>query len=293
MEMTRSKVEHLIELALQEDLGDRGDITTDAVVPKETKGSAKIVAKQRGILAGLQVAAWVFEHVDPDLQFEALRADGEEVLAGETIATLSGRLRAILVGERTALNFLGRLSGIATYTRAFARAVQGTKARILDTRKTTPGWRYLEKYAVRCGGGVNHRMGLWDQVLVKDNHVAAAGSLQEAVRRVIENLANRGIRATVVVEARSLEDVRDALALRVDRILLDNMHLEQLRQAVALVRGRVPLEASGNVTLENVRAVAETGVDFISVGAITHSAPAFDLSLQVEPSTDRRNNSRG
>jgi len=292
MEITRSKVEHLIELALQEDLGDRGDITTDAVVPKETKGSAKIVAKQRGILAGLQVAAWVFEHVAPDLQFEALRADGEEVLAGETIATLSGRLRAILVGERTALNFLGRLSGIATYARAFVKAVQGTKARILDTRKTTPGWRYLEKYAVHCGGGVNHRMGLWDQVLVKDNHVAAAGSLQEAVRRVRENLANRGIRTTVVVEARSLEDVRDALALGVDRILLDNMHLEQLRQAVALVRGRVPLEASGNVTLENVRAVAETGVDFISVGAITHSAPAFDLSLQVEPSTDRGNNSR-
>ncbi|MDZ7374445.1 MAG: carboxylating nicotinate-nucleotide diphosphorylase [candidate division KSB1 bacterium] len=280
--LSREEVLPLIQAALAEDLGDRGDITTQAVVPDTAVGRARIQAKAQGILAGIAVAEWVFVEVDPQLQFVAHRKDGDRLCPGDTLAEVQGRLRSILTGERVALNFLTRLSGIATWTSQFVAAVAGTSARILDTRKTTPGWRRLEKYAVRCGGGQNHRMGLYDQVLVKDNHIAAAGSVTEAVRRVRRWLEAQGLRTIIEIEVTNLDQLAEAMAAGVDRVLLDNMPLEMMRQAVGIGKGRVEFEASGNITLANVRQVAETGVDYISIGALTHSAPALDISLEVE-----------
>jgi nicotinate-nucleotide pyrophosphorylase (carboxylating) len=266
----------LIELALAEDVGS-GDLTTEFTVPEGRSGQAAIVAKAHGVLAGLPVAAEVFRRVDARIVFEALALDGEPVAPGDVVARLQGPLPGILTAERTALNFLARLSGIATTTARFVDAVAPYKAVILDTRKTTPGWRLLEKYAVRCGGGRNHRLGLYDMVLIKDNHIAACGSISEAVRRV----RAAGVEVPIEVEVRTLEELEEALGLGVDRILLDNMDLATLREAVHLAGGKVPLEASGGITLENVAQVAACGVDFISVGAITHSAPALDLSLEL------------
>ena len=269
----------LIELALAEDVGP-GDVTTQATIPEGATGEAVILAKAHGVLAGLPVAAEVFRRVDRGIRFEELAQDGEPVAPGDAVARLSGPLRGILTGERVALNFLSHLSGIATLTAEFVTAVAPYRAVILDTRKTTPGWRSLEKYAVRCGGGRNHRLGLYDMVLIKDNHIAACGSISEAVRRV----RAAGVKAPIEVEAKDLDELAEALSLEVDRILLDNMDLEELREAVRLAGGETPLEASGGVTLETVAEVAACGVDFISVGAITHSAPALDLSLEILPS---------
>lgn len=266
----------LIELALAEDIGP-GDLTTRAAVPREAKGEAVIVAKAPGVLAGLLVAAEVFHTLDGKIKFEELAQDGEPLASGDQVARLKGPVASILTAERTALNFLTRLSGIATLTARFVDAVVPYGAVILDTRKTTPGWRKLEKYAVRCGGGRNHRLGLFDMVLVKDNHIAACGSLSKAVRRV----RAAGVKIPIEVEVRNLRELEEALSLRVDRILLDNFDLPTLREAVRLARGKVPLEASGGVTLENVAQIAACGVEFISVGAITHSAPALDLSLEL------------
>ncbi|RLE29812.1 carboxylating nicotinate-nucleotide diphosphorylase [Candidatus Acetothermia bacterium] len=266
----------LIELALAEDVGS-GDLTTESTIPEGRSGQAAIVAKAHGVLAGLPVAAEVFRRVDARIGFEALALDGEPVAPGDVVARLQGPLPGILTAERTALNFLARLSGIATTTARFVDAVAPYKAVILDTRKTTPGWRLLEKYAVRCGGGRNHRLGLYDMVLIKDNHIAACGSISEAVRRV----RAAGGEVPIEVEVRTLEELEEALGLGVDRILLDNMDQATLREAVHLAGGKVPLEASGGITLENVAQVAACGVDFISVGAITHSAPALDLSLEL------------
>jgi len=266
----------LIELALAEDVGS-GDLTTESTVPEGRSGQAAIVAKAHGVLAGLPVAAEVFRRVDARIGFETLALDGEPVAPGDVVARLQGPLPGILTAERTALNFLARLSGIATTTARFVDAVAPYKAVILDTRKTTPGWRLLEKYAVRCGGGRNHRLGLYDMVLIKDNHIAACGSISEAVRRV----RAAGGEVPIEVEVRTLEELEEALGLGVDRILLDNMDLATLREAVHLAGGKVPLEASGGITLENVAQVAACEVDFISVGAITHSAPALDLSLEL------------
>ena len=266
----------LIDLALAEDVGP-GDVTTQATIPEGAAGEAVILAKAHGVLAGLPVAAEVFRRVDRGIRFEELAQDGEPVAPGDAVARLSGPLRGILTGERVALNFLSHLSGIATLTAEFVTAVAPYRAVILDTRKTTPGWRSLEKYAVRCGGGRNHRLGLYDMVLIKDNHIAACGSLGEAVRRV----RAAGVKVPIEVEVKDLDELAEALSLEVDRILLDNMDLEELREAVRLAGGKVPLEASGGVTLENVAEVAACGVDFISVGAITHSAPALDLSLEI------------
>lgn len=263
-----------IRRALEEDIGP-GDVTTDAVVPPEATMQGRIIAKQQGVVAGLDVAAQVFLALDARVVFTPKVEEGACVEPRCALAHLSGPARALLTGERTALNFLGRMSGIATLTRRFADAVRGTRARILDTRKTAPGLRALDKLAVRLGGGQNHRIGLYDMVLIKDNHIDFAGSLAEAVRRA--RAAGAGV--PIEVEARTLDDVRAALALDVDRILLDNMSLESMHKAVALTAGRATLEASGNVTLETVRRIAETGVDCISVGALTHSAKAFDLSL--------------
>lgn len=279
-----SMIAEAIRRALEEDVGE-GDVTTLCTIPAEARSSGRFLAKESGVIAGLKVAREVYARLDPRLELEVLFPDGSVLEAGTVFARVRGPCQALLTGERTALNFMQRMSGIATQTRRFVQTVAHTKARILDTRKTAPGLRALDKWAVRIGGGVNHRFGLWDEVLIKDNHVAAVGSIREAVRRVREGDPRR---RPVVVEVRTLEELREALELDVTRVLLDNMTLEQLRQAVAITAGRVPLEASGNVTLDNVAQVAETGVDFISAGALTHSVKALDISLDLETMVDSR-----
>ncbi len=274
-------LERLITLALEEDVGP-GDWTTVWTVPRNREGRATIVAKEALVVAGTGPAVEAFRRVDPQVELSVLAPDGSDATEGTEVMTAEGPLRSILTAERVALNFLGRLSGIATMTRRFVKAVSGTGAQILDTRKTTPGWRMLEKAAVAAGGGRNHRVGLFDMVLVKENHIAAAGGIREAVDGV--RRANRdGL--PVEVEVTNLEELEEVIMLGIKRILLDNMRLETMRAAVkrarALGRNRPLLEASGNMTLGRVKAVAETGVDFISIGAITHSAPCADLSLRV------------
>jgi nicotinate-nucleotide pyrophosphorylase (carboxylating) len=271
---------HLIDLALAEDRG-AGDWTTQWTVPAYTQTSARITAKEAGVIAGLAVASAVFLRIDPKVEFQARVADGDSVRRGQDVATIGGPARALLTGERVALNFLQRLSGIASATRRYIDAIAGTGARILDTRKTTPAWRTLEKAAVRAGGGQNHRAGLFDMVLIKENHVSIAGGVAEAVRRVRES-NTRNLR--VEVEIHDLSELPAAIDASVDRVLLDNMDTEQIREAVRTVRERtndIEIEASGNMKLERVRAVAEAGVDFISVGALTHSAQALDLSMVI------------
>jgi nicotinate-nucleotide pyrophosphorylase (carboxylating) len=275
-----------VERALAEDLGE-GDLTTRAVVPEGARARAVVSQKEPGVLAGLGVARAVFERVDPALEVELLAPQGEWREPGP-VAEVTGAAASILAAERVALNFLGRLSGVATLTARYVRAVEGTGARILDTRKTTPGLRELEKEAVRAGGGVNHRGGLYDAILVKENHAALAGGVGEATRLALEaapalaRAAGRGS-LMVEVECATLGEVEDAVAAGVTRILLDNMSPDDLRRAVEIAGGRAELEASGGVTLDTVRAVAETGVDYISVGAVTHSAPALDVSLLLDP----------
>ena len=270
-------LETLVGRALAEDLGD-GDLTAEAVVPADARATAVIHQREPGVIFGLDAARETFAQAGaPGL--EALAPEGEWREPGE-VARVEGPTRALLAGERTALNFMGRLSGIATLTARYVRAVEGTGARILDTRKTTPGLRDLEKAAVRAGGGTSHRVGLHDAILVKENHAAMAGGPAEAARRAV---AARGGADFVEAEIETLEDLEGVLAAGVDRVLLDNMDPDQMREAVRQTAGRAGLEASGGITLENVRAVAETGVGFISVGALTHSAPALDLSLLLAP----------
>ena len=268
----------LIDRALREDIGD-GDLTTAAVVPEGSRARARIDQKAPGVPAGLGVAERVFERVDPELRWRSHAREGEW-REGGPLAEVEGRAASILMAERVALNFLGRLSGIATATARYVRAVEGTAAQVLDTRKTTPGLRALEKEAVRAGGGVSHRGGLFDAILVKENHAALAGGVAEAARRALA-AAPAGV--TVEVECATLAEVSEALDAGVTRLLLDNMSVEGLRQAVELAGGRAELEASGGITLETIRSVAETGVDYISIGALTHSAPALDVSLLLDP----------
>ena len=272
---TAELMDDIIQLALDE---DGRDITTEAIFSEDSSLQAVMKAKADGIIAGVQVAKRVFALVDPGIAciFEVL--DGQSVVAGQKIAVISGPARGILKAERVALNFLQRMSGIATSTARYVKRLEGTKARILDTRKTSPGQRVLDKMAVRLGGGNNHRMGLFDMALIKDNHIDAAGSITEAVDRV----RKASPRVAIEVEARSLDDVRTLLGLMVDRIMLDNFSIKEMEQAVNLVDGRIPLEASGNITLETIRAVALTGVDYISVGEITHSVKALDISMIIE-----------
>jgi nicotinate-nucleotide pyrophosphorylase (carboxylating) len=264
-----------IDAALREDLPS-GDITSESVIPAGSRSEAYFLAKEDGVLAGLPVAGRVFEKLDPSIIFIERFREGSVFHQSDKLARVKGPTIALLKGERTALNLLQRLCGVATATRRYVEAVAGTKTRILDTRKTTPGLRLLEKYAVRTAGGTNHRSSLSEMVLIKDNHLRRVGSVSEAIRRA-RAAVRPGIR--VEVEAANLLQVREALAAGADMIMLDNMTVEMMRQAVALAAGRVPLEASGNMTLDRVRAVAETGVDFISVGALTHSAKAIDISL--------------
>lgn len=275
-------VHRLIALALEEDLG-RGDVTSEALIPLDLEAVGEVQVKARGVIAGLEVAAAVFRAVDATLAWEALARDGDPVSPGQVVARVSGRARSILAAERTALNFLQRLSGIATLTARYVEALRGTRARLTDTRKTTPGWRYLEKMAVRAGGGKSHRMDLAGGILIKDNHLALSGNDIPAAIRAVREQAPHTLR--VEVEVTDLAGVEAALAAGADIILLDNMSLEDMRRAVELVAGRALLEASGGITLETVRAVAETGVDLISSGAITHSATALDISLEVRGQT--------
>jgi nicotinate-nucleotide pyrophosphorylase (carboxylating) len=263
-----------IRHALAEDIGS-GDATTDSIIPAEASMHGQIIAKQDGVVAGLDVAQAVYQAVDPEVDFRPQVEEGVRVTNCQMLALVSGRTRGLLTAERTALNFLGRMSGIATLTLQFVDAVVGTKAVILDTRKTAPGLRMADKLAVKRGGGQNHRIGLYDMILIKDNHIDYAGSITAAVTRA--RSAHTGLE--VEVEARSLDDVLEALSIHVERILLDNMSLESMAEAVRITAGRAKLEASGNVTLETVRAIAETGVDYISSGALTHSAKVFDVSF--------------
>ena len=269
-------VEPTVRLALAEDLGRAGDLTSDLVLPAGQRATALLVARQAGTVSGLVVAEAAFHILDGALKIRLEARDGHTVPAGTPLLAVQGSARSILAAERVALNFVGHLSGVATATRALVDAVKGTKARIVCTRKTTPGLRMLEKYAVRCGGGVNHRYGLDDGVLIKDNHIVAAGGIKPAVERV---LAGLGHMVKVEVEVDSLEQLQMALELGVDTVLLDNMKPDMLREAVKINAGRAALEASGNVTLETVRAIADTGVDYISSGAITHSARSLDVAL--------------
>jgi nicotinate-nucleotide pyrophosphorylase (carboxylating) len=266
----------IISLGIAEDIGS-GDATSEAVLAPTAQLRGKIVAKQDGTIAGLPIAAAVFQRVDDNIRFSAHVEDGHQVSAGTVIAEMVGPAQAVLAAERLALNFLQHLSGIATLTRRFVDAVRGTPAVILDTRKTIPGYRVLEKYAVRMGGGHNHRFNLHEMLLIKDNHIAAAGSIREAVAKARRRFPDRPLE----VEVSTIQELQEAADLPVDRIMLDNMGVEAIRRAVVDVGGRVPLEASGNVTLSTVSQVAATGVDYISVGALTHSAPAMDIGMDV------------
>ena len=268
----------LVEQAITEDVGS-GDLTTQMIFPRTFKARAVLPAKEGLILAGIEMASMVFETLDPTLKFLQVAVDGESVKASGLIARLEGDGRSILMGERVAINFLQRLSAISTLTAKYVAAVKGFKARIVDTRKTTPGLRILEKYAVRMGGGHNHRLGLDHGILIKDNHVDLAGSLSQAVERAKKSAPHP---LKIEVEARNLQEVQEALSSGADIILLDNMKPEEIKKAVEIIKGRALVEASGGITLSNVAEIAATGVDYISIGALTHSAPAVDICLNID-----------
>src|SRR3954453_24246474 len=268
------EIDLIVRRALDEDLPD---ITSEAIFETSDRGRARFLMKASGILAGLAFAERTFVAIDPSATFVAKNKDGDEVAAGEVVAEVSGSVVGLLAGERTALNFMQRASGIATTTRRYVDAVRGTKAGIYDTRKTAPGLRALDKYAVRCGGGENHRLGLYDMFLIKNNHVDRAGSIAAAVERI----RSRKMTQKIMVEVRDFDELEQALALRPDFILLDNMPPAQMRDAVGRVAGAVPLEASGGITIDNVREIAEIGVDRISIGALTHSVVALDISMRI------------
>ena len=275
------RVDPFIEAALKEDLGDAGDLTTRYVVSGKKSGIGEFLVKQEGVIAGVPVVQRIFQKIDKGLLVHFGLEDGRRIEAGSVIGYVKGSLTSILKAERTVLNLLQRLSGVATLTAEFVMAIHGTSAKILDTRKTTPLLRYLERYAVRIGGGENHRFGLYDMILIKDNHIDAAGGLDRAVQHCLDNLKKEVKELKIEVETRTLEEVRQALQFPINRIMLDNMDIDTMRIAVKEVGGRVEVEASGNISLKTVRSVAETGVDFISIGALTHSVKAIDISLNM------------
>jgi nicotinate-nucleotide pyrophosphorylase (carboxylating) len=278
MTLQRLIIEPVVRNALLEDLGRAGDITTDACVPEGTQATAKLVGRVPGIVAGLDLAAMAFHLTEPGLRFTAERTDGTRVTTGQVIAQIAGPARGILTAERVALNFLSHLSGIATATRDISETISHTKCRVVCTRKTTPGLRAVEKYAVRCGGGANHRFGLDDAILIKDNHIAIAGGIRQALSRA---RAHAGHLVKIEVEVETLQQLEEALAAKVDAVLLDNMAPAKLREAVKLVKGRAITEASGRITPDNAASVAESGVDLISVGWLTHSAQTLDIGLDL------------
>ena len=275
--MHNSHIEQLIHLALQEDIGP-GDITTDRLVDRDQRGRGSIIAKEDLIIAGLEIARQVFTALDPEIEWQPRCTDGDALVPGDIVLAVKGRLRALLKGERTALNFLQRLSGIATHVRHFVDALGDSPVRLVDTRKTTPGWRVLEKYAVRIGGAENHRTGLFDGVLIKDNHIVAAGGVTEAVTRAQRQTSHL---VKIEVETADMDQVREALSCGVDVIMLDNMGLEEISDAVREIAGRALVEVSGGVQLKDLRALAATGVDIISIGALTHGARCVDLSMRL------------
>lgn len=280
----------MLQLGLLEDLSqtikiervkillEERDITSFATIPESLSLIGQIRAKSTGVIAGSSVAAAIFKLVNPEIHINTPLQDGKSAERGELILQVEGSGRSLLVAERTALNFLGRMSGIATLTHLYVETIAGTQAVILDTRKTVPGMRYLDKYAVRIGGGQNHRMGLFDMILIKDNHIDGAGGIEQATKRVRDQYGNI---YPIEIEVKNLDELRVAIDLKVNRIMLDNMDIDTLRRAVEITEHRIPLEASGNVNLSTVRAIAETGVDFISVGALTHSAPVLDISMRL------------
>ncbi len=274
--MKEDATDALIETALKEDM-PQGDITSESVIPADSESEAIILAKEEGVLAGIDVAERVFHKIDPSVVFKKNLNDGQKFRKGQTLATIQGSSISLLKGERTALNFLQRMSGIAKTTQLFVRALQGTKTKILDTRKTTPGLRSLEKYAVRMGGGVNHRFNLSEMVLIKDNHLRIVGSISQAVKSAKERI-KPGVR--VEVEATSIEEVQEAVQSGADMIMLDNMPKEAMKEVVKRVKGKVPLEVSGKVSLRKVKEIASLGVDFISVGSLTHSYKSVDISIE-------------
>lgn len=278
MTLQRLLIEQLVRNALLEDLGRAGDITTDACVPEGTQATAKMVGRLPGIIAGLDLAAMAFHLIEPGLRFTAERTDGTRVAPGQVIAQIAGPARGILTGERVALNFLSHLSGIATATRDISDTIAHTKCRVVCTRKTTPGLRAVEKYAIRCGGGANHRFGLDDAILIKDNHIAIAGGIRQALARA---RAHAGHLVKIEVEVETLSQLEEALKAKVDAVLLDNMPPAQLREAVKVVKGRAITEASGRITPDNAASIAETGVDLISVGWLTHSSQTLDIGLDI------------
>lgn len=275
------EMDKIINLALAEDIGG-GDITTDALIPSEWRGRGSLLVKAHGILAGIGVAATVFRKVDPDTKLKVLIRDGSKVKPGDIVATVTGRYASILKAERVALNFLQRLSGVATETARYAEAVRGLPVKILDTRKTTPGMRLMEKYAVRMGGGTNHRLNLSDGILIKDNHIAALKKNSLSLNEIIAMAKKKNRRLKVEIEVTTVADAVKAAKAGADIVMLDNMSLTNMRRAVKAAKGKAMFEASGGMTLDRVRAVAETGVNFISIGAITHSARALDISLEIE-----------
>lgn len=271
-------IKSVIDYALKEDIGD-GDITTNSLVPLDLQTNATMVAKSSGVIAGLDVAEYVFRTLNPDITWKTFVNDGEKVTKGDLILEISGSYRALLTGERLALNFLQRMSGIATMTASYIDVLANYNTKILDTRKTVPGLRLLDKYAVMMGGGTNHRIGLYDMVLIKDNHIKVAGGITRAVEQIKRNVP-KGIK--IEVETTNTEEVKEALAAGVDIIMLDNMTNVTMTECVKLINGRAKVEASGNMTLERLKEVAATGVDFISIGALTHSVAAFDISMNIE-----------
>jgi len=277
MDINLRAIRELLEMALREDIGS-GDITSDSVVPADTMAKGTILSKDEGIIAGLDVAGEIFRMLDPEIDFRKLVSDGEQIHQKQELATAEGPARPILTAERTVLNFLQRLSGIATLTSKYVRAASGYRARIIDTRKTTPGWRVLEKYAVRVGGGHNHRFGLYDAVLIKDNHIAALGSVSEAITRAREQIPHT---MKIEVEVEDMDQVREAISAGADIIMPDNMDVDMMSEAVDLIDGRAIVEASGGIRLEDISAVAATGVDLISVGALTNAAPPLDISMSM------------
>ncbi|MDD2389199.1 MAG: carboxylating nicotinate-nucleotide diphosphorylase [Desulfobacterales bacterium] len=272
-------ITHLIDIALKEDIGS-GDITTDNLVAPELKGKGRMVAKESMILAGLDIAKQVFLHLQPDTVFRSGFSDGDIIRAGDILLEIEGQLRTLLIGERTALNFLQRMSGISTNVRSYVNALSASKVRLVDTRKTTPGWRTLEKYAVRVGGGYNHRIGLYDGILIKDNHIAVSGGITNAVSRIRKKCTHL---LKIEVETTNLTEVQEALDTKVEVIMLDNMTVNQIKEAVRLIGGRALVEVSGGVTLEALAALADTGIDIISSGALTHSARSMDISMSIDP----------
>lgn len=277
MNLSDPAIQQIINLAIEEDVKD-GDITTNSIISNNDKREAAFIVKQNGTIAGLEIAKMVIEKFDPDIKWNQLKSDGETCIKGDVVAKVKGSYKALLTAERTALNFLQRMSGIATKTNNFISRLEGLQTKILDTRKTAPGLRILDKYAIKIGGGINHRIGLYDMVLIKDNHIRVAGNITKAVSAVRSNL-NKLLK--IEVEASSIGEVKEALNTKVDFIMLDNMNVEQMKEAAAICKGKVLTEASGNISINNVREVAETGVDFISIGELTHSVEALDISMKI------------